>query len=171
MHLTDLDLLTKKYADAHTQLSDLVGALNDTIERLKRDAAPALKKAVALAVERKANLTQAIDGNRALFEKPRTHLLHGIKVGLQKQRGGLAWGDDAKVVERIERLFKDNAPNYLHIKKTPDRQTLNGLPVCQLRQLGIELLADQDAVLIKPTASDIDKLVDALLKDAAQDAA
>jgi hypothetical protein len=169
MTLTEIDQLTKRFADAHSHLSGLVGELNAAIEQLKRDAAPALKKAVIVAAERQDHLETAIDGNRDLFANPKTLVFHGIKVGLRKQKGGLEWDKDETVVARLKKLFgEDDAEKYLNIKETPDRAALQKLTVCDLGKIGVQLIADSDEVFIKGADSDIDKIVTALLKAASE---
>jgi hypothetical protein len=88
-----------------------------------------------------------------------------LKVGLAKERGGITFDKDQtdKVIARIKAIYGADAQNYLHIKETPDRQTLNKLTVCELKKLGCEVVADNDKVVIKESVTDLDKYITALL--------
>jgi hypothetical protein len=166
----NFEKLAAAYSASHEALRAEITALQLEIEQCQRARLPDLKRLVAVAKERQARLSAAIEAAPQDFEKPRTYILHGIKFGLQKQRGGLQWSDDAAVIARIEKLFDGDAAQYLRVKKSPDKEALAKLTICQLRQLGIELVADADAVIIKPVDGDVDKLVAALLKDTEENA-
>lgn len=168
--LLDIEQQTKKFADAHTILVDIVRELNAQLELIKRQHLTAIKHAVAAAAERQDHLKTLIDGAPELFTKPRTFIFHGVKVGLTKERGGIVFDDPARVVERIKKIYGPDAASYLHVKETPDRAALDRLTVCELKKLGCEIVADSDKVVIKPTDSDVDKIVTALLADAAEQA-
>lgn len=170
MTLAEIEILTRKYADAHGALSACVGALNAEIENLKRARLPELKRLVGLAAQRKAVLSDAISYEPGLFEKPRTHVFHGVKVGLAKERGGIEFEDAASVVKRTKAMFGAEAAAYLHIEERPDKVALGKLTVAELKKLGCEVRADSDAVVIKPTDSAVEKIVAALLKDAEPEA-
>jgi hypothetical protein len=164
MTLENIDGLTRKYADAHGTLSDLVCALNDTIEHLKREALPAIRKAAASAMERRGNLEAAVQGAPELFATPRTVVMHGVRVGYRKQKGTIRWENEQRVCELVHKLFPDRVKELLHVEETPNKTALNGLALMELRKLGVEVTEDSDKVVIEPARSDVDKLVAALLK-------
>jgi len=165
MTLPDLELLTRKYADARGRLAGLITELNDIIERAKRERLARVKELVAVAAEREANLRSAIEGSPELFEKPRTLIFHGVKIGYVKQRGKIEWDDPDRVVELIRAHF--NERGLLRVSYVPDRASLAGLTVAELKKIGCRATEDGDKAVVLPVDSEVDKIVSALLKDAA----
>jgi hypothetical protein len=167
MNLTDIETLTKKYADARERLGGVITELNDLIERAKRERLARIKELVAVAAERQANLHAAIEGSPELFDRPRTVVFHGIKVGYQKGKGVLEISDAQRTLAKIKELY-DCPENYLHIIEKPNKDALAQLPAADLRKLGCTLTETGDQVVIRPVDSEVDKIVNALLKDAAE---
>jgi hypothetical protein len=170
MTLTDIEKLTKDYADARELLGDRVAALNDDIELLRRGAIKGIKAAVKSAAEKQAELKAAIEAAPELFGKPKTLVLHGVRVGFMKGKGQISWDDETAVLTRIRKMFTVDADAYLSITVRPSKTALATLPAADLKKLGVTVIEAGEQVLIKPTDSDVDKLVAALLKDAAEEA-
>jgi len=165
------------YAKARNELAEAVDNLNEQIEALKRKHLPGIRREVAKAAQLHACLKADIEANPDLFTKPRTHTFHGIKVGFEKGKGRVEFDDPDKVVERIHKQFtyangKLSAAGelLLDVKETPNKTELKNLTAAELRQLGCSLVAAGDQVVIKPTDSEVDKTVAALLKDATTEA-
>lgn len=165
--LSEIEQKTKLFSDAHGDLCSAVSDLNGKIEALKRAAIPAIKRAVERAAERKSALAALVESAPELFEKPRTVIFHGVKVGFKKQPGGLDWKDSGRVVELIRKHYtEEEAETLMHVVCNPDKTALSKLSAAELKKLGVEVTADSDAVLIKPAANDVEKIVNALLKEA-----
>lgn len=160
------------YAEARRALSSAVENLNTEIESLKRRALPRIRRLVNGAAEQKAMLSAAIQINAADFASPRTVVLHGIKLGFRKGNGGIEWDDDETVVKLIRKHFPDDSADLL-IKTTekPIAKALAELDVATLKKIGCRVEATGDVVVIKPADSEVDKIVNALLKGATEDEA
>jgi hypothetical protein len=169
--LADIEALARKFSEARNVLGDELKTLNAKIEALKREHMPALKKLVGLAAERQAKLSAAIDSNHDLFVKPRTVIFHGIKCGLRKGSGGIDWDDDDRVVALIRKQFpKAQADLLIQTKERPITKALADLDVAELRAIGCRVEDTGDVIVIKATDSAVDKLVNALLKGAIDEA-
>lgn len=168
--LAEIELKTKAYADDRAKLADHVGALTDAIEALKRASMPVIKRALARAAQSQAELRAAIVDAPAAFTKPRTHVFHGIKVGFQKGKGKLEFGNAERVVALIEKHFPDQADVLIKTEKKPIKEALTNLDVADLKKLGVTVEGTGDVPLIKPVDSDVDKIVAALLKERAEEA-
>jgi ABC-type transporter Mla subunit MlaD len=94
-----IDARAKRFADAREQLGNLVQTVNSALEAVKRAHMAQIKTLVQRAAQRHAELQAAIEVAPHLFEKPRTLVLHGIKVGFRKGTGGIDWEDDEHVAE------------------------------------------------------------------------
>ena len=167
MTLTDLEQLTRKYADAREELGDLIRAMNDKIEQVKRANLPRIKELVARAAEREGHLRAAIEGAPDLFTRPRTVIFHGIKVGWQKGKGILEIPDPDRTVELIKKHFPGLADVYIRVKETPDKEGLMNLSAADLKKLGCTVTQTGDQVVIRAVNGEVDKIVNALLKEAA----
>lgn len=165
--LAEIEKLTKDYADARDNLSATVCALEEKVETLKRQYLPGIKRQVASAAEKRLALKNAIEDSQDLFIKPRTIIMHGIKVGFQKGKGKIEFdkSEADRIVKLIEKYFPERADDLIETKKTPIKKALNRLTVQELKKLGVQVDDTGDMVVIKPTDSQIEKLVDRLLKE------
>lgn len=164
--LKDIETLTREYADHYQQLAADVEVLETAIRTTKKKMLPSIKRAAARAAAAKEQLKTAIEAAPQLFEKPRTRLFHGIKVGITKKKGRVEWDDEAKVIERIERLLpKDQVELLIRTDKSVHKPGVYDLTVADLKRLGITIVGDGDETVVKVADSDIEKMVDALLDD------
>lgn len=161
---------TKAFADAHQVLVERVTALNDMLEDTKRRYLRGIKSAVEDVAARRSELSAVIDSGRELFEKPRTRVFHGVKVGLKKGVGKLEIADEQQTLKAIKRLFPDAAETLIKTTEKPSRDALANLPVNDLKKLGVTVGDDTDAIVIAPAASDVDNVVSALLRGMADEA-
>ena len=162
--LTDIEPTAKAYAEARAKVTDL----NSGIEALKRDHMPALKRAIAKAAEKHDQLKQLIEANPALFVKPRTVVYHGVKLGMQKGKGGISFDDAEQVVRLIKKHYPEQADVLVVTTEKPAKDALAQLTVAELKKVGCTVVDAGAAVVIKPTDSEVDKLVDTLLKGATE---
>lgn len=166
--LIDIEPAAKAYADARAKVAEIVTQLNDGIDALKRNHMPALKRAIARAAEKHEQLKTLIDANPALFVKPRTVIYHGVKVGFKKGAGGISFDDADQVVRLIKKHFPEQADVLVITTEKPSKEALGQLTVAELKKIGCNSVEAGDQVVIKPTDSDTDKLVNALIKGATE---
>jgi hypothetical protein len=169
-----LDIIVKRaeaYAAARAVLSEKVTALTSGIADLKRQLVPAIKKAVAKTAEAEAELRAEIEANPDDFIKPKTHVFNGVRVGYMKAKGTLDYEDADAVIARIRKHFPDQADVLIKTKESPAKDALALLPAGDLKKLGVTVTSDGDQVVIKPVDGEVDKMVDALLKDATEEKA
>jgi|CXWL01.1.fsa_nt_gi arsenate reductase-like glutaredoxin family protein len=161
-----LERLCRTYDEMRGILSTKVDALEVEMDALKRAKLPGIKKALGRAAEAEATLRAAIAESPELFAKPRTVIFHGVKIGYQKGKGKLEWEDDAVLLAKIKKLMGSQVDQLINTKETPSKQGLNTLDVAELRRLGVTVEETGDVVVCKPVDSAVEKLVNALLKDA-----
>lgn len=162
--MTDIETRAHTYAEARETLADEVRALEDELETTKRARLTKIKRALAEAQAAHADLQAAIEGAPGLFEKPRTRVLHGIKVGIQKGKGKLTWADERRVIDRIHERMPELADTLIKCTEKPVKKALEQLDSKQLRTLGITVADAGDQIVIRPMDSDIDRLIDALFR-------
>jgi len=163
--LAEIEKLTREYAMARSQLRERVWELEDKINELKKKAIPVIRRAAEVAAQRQAVLKSAIEESPELFQRPKTMILHGIKIGYQKKKGKIEWEDDAVVVKLIKKHFPERWETYVKVTEKPLKSALENLSVSELKKIGVKVEETGDVVVIKSTDSEIDRLVDALLKE------
>lgn len=166
--LNDIELRAKRYADARASLAAIVSDLTAGIEALKRQALPEIKRAVARASEHYDALHGLVESTPELFARPRTVTLHGVRVGYAKGKGGIAWDDPDAVVAAIQKHLPEQAEALIRWTGKPLKEAINQLDVATLKKIGCRVVGTGDQIVIKPVDGEVDKLVDALLKDATE---
>jgi hypothetical protein len=165
MTLSEIEVLARQLADARLNLKEGLDELESEMAAIKKKFLPAIRRAVEKAAQRHEALRGAIEETPDLFQKPKTVIFHGIRFGYQKARGEIVWEDAAQVIKLIKRNFPDQAETLLKITETPIKTALAQLSVADLKKIGVTVIETYDEVFIKPTDSEIDKLINALLKD------
>ena len=164
-----LDAISRQaevFSQSRALLAQRVTALQDGITALRRDHLPGIKRALARAAEVEAQLKALVEANPGAFEKPRTQVFSGVKVGFMKGKGALEMADADAVVARIKRLMPEQADVLIKTVERPVKDALAQLSAADLKRLGVTVTDASDQVVIKPVDSEVDKMVDALLKEA-----
>jgi hypothetical protein len=171
MTIVEIESLTKAFADVRNELADVVGVLNLQIENAKRKHLADIKRLVARCADKHGALKAAIESAPGLFDKPRTAVFHGIKVGFRKSSGSVDWEDDEQVAKLVEKHFPEQLDLLVKTSRKPIAKALLQLSVAELKKIGCTAEETGDVVVIKPTDSEVDKIVNALLNDATEEAA
>ncbi|HUS37337.1 MAG TPA: hypothetical protein VM680_18465 [Verrucomicrobiae bacterium] len=170
MHtLQDIERFTGNYAQARAQLVKHIKTLNDKIAGVKATLMIPIRQCIPPVADRHQFLFDAIAESPALFVKPRTRTFDNIKVGLQKQKGAFIIADPERTKELIAKHYPDRLDELAPSERTLSKKALGNMTGAELKKIGVEVEADTDAVIIKPTDSDVDKAVAALLADASED--
>lgn len=168
--MTDITRLTEAYSIRHDNLASTLRRIEEEIRAVRSKHLDTLKQKVRATAEAHSALHAAIESAPELFEKPRTQVIAGIKVGMTKQRGKIEITDERATITRIRKLLpEDQAELLVNVKESVDKQAAMTLTAADLKRLGIHVTDDVDAVYIRPTDSDIDKLVEKLLNEAARE--
>lgn len=168
MKLEEIEQHARAYADARAELAERVQALQDEIEAAKRRKLRGIKSAVAKAAEAHDELHAAVVDSPDLFARPRTKVLSGIRIGYTKQKGKLIIGDPGKTIQLIRRHFPEREEALIKISETAAKKALETMSAAELKRINVLVEDAGDKVVIKPTDSEVDKLVAALLAEAEQ---
>ena len=169
--MTDIETRARKYAEARDTLRDLCAALNDGIAALQKEHLPGIRKAVRRASEAESHLKALVESAPELFQKPKTVTLHGVRLGYMKGKGGIAWDDNDAVVNAIIKYLPEQAEALIRWTGKPLKEALNQLDVASLKKIGCRVVDTGEIVFIKAVDSAVDKMVEALLKGAAEEVA
>ena len=166
MTLNDIDALAQAYRAERDKLANAVQVLESEVQALKRRELPAIKRSLAGTAEAYDRLKAAIEAAPELFAKPRTRVLHGIRVGFTKQKGSVSFDDEAAVIARIRKLLpEDQAELLIRVRENVAKAAVYDLSAADLKRLGITVSDAGDALVIKPVDGEVDRLVNALLKE------
>ena len=169
--LTDIEGAASAFAIARADLADTVREMERKLDEVRLQFIKQIRKELAKAADKQAVLRALIEAAPQLFEKPRTLVVMGVKVGFRKGTGGIDWEDDAKVCELIEKHFsKTEAELLIKTTKKPIAKALADLDVASLKKIGCTVESTGDVVVIKPQDSEVDKVINALLKEPTDEA-
>lgn len=169
--LATIELQAKRYADERAAVGEIVAALNTAMDALKKAELPKLRRAVARAAQAHDELKSLIEAAPELFQKPKTATFHGIRLGYMKGKGGIEWDDADAVVAAIQKHLPDQAEALIRWTGKPLKEAINQLDVGTLKKIGCRVVDTGEIVFIKSVDSAVDKMVDALLKAATEEAA
>lgn len=161
-NLAEIDTHASWFADESGKLETMVDDLQADLEKVKSKHLNALKRQAGVVARANATLISAVEANPGLFEKPRTLVLHGIKVGLGNSKGRVEWDDDETVVRLVRKFFADDADLLLQETVTPKKDALRTLPAGDLAKLGCRIVGAGDQVIVRREAGDVEKLIERL---------
>lgn len=174
--LEDLQRRAATLSDARDKLAALLTTMQAEIDTIKTGALPDIRR-VARTISRQHNeLADLIKANPELFSKPRSYVVDGLKFGLQKQRGKMAWADDDALCDRIDKLAEEGvitveqAELCMSCTYKPVAAGLEQLDAKVLKRLGVTVTADTDAPLIKSVDGEVEKAINAVIREATKDA-
>lgn len=164
--IQEIETKAQSYSTAREALAGVLAALEDETRALRKKYLTRIRGLVATAKERRAELHTLIAESAGLFERPRTRILHGVKCGFSKGKGKVEFDDEQAVIARIRKLLpEDQAELLIKVEESVAKSAVSDLSDEDLKRLGIRVESAGDVVVIKDAAGDVDKLVEALLKD------
>lgn len=163
--LGDIEHLAKRYAHRRAQLRAAVDALEGDIRQAKRKHLPTVQLRVEHAASLRDRLRACVAAHPEYFRSPKTIVLHGVRLGYAKKPDTVEWGDDITLVQRIERHVPEQAELLINRPSPkPVKKALLSLTDKLLTKLGVRKIPGADEVVVKPTDTEVDKLVDRLLE-------
>lgn len=164
--LANLEMLCVLYAHEREQLRMRVAGLQAAINILKDDALPSIRTAVGEARAAREMLQSALGESAGLFDKPKTRIFSGIKIGYRKDPGVIEIPDEAKTIALIRASVpKAQADLLIRTRESVDKKACGDLTVDDIKRLGMRVSKDNDVPVLKPVDGEVDKLVAALLND------
>lgn len=171
MTLQDIERMVKDLVGKRKVLLERQQKMTDQVLEIERRLLPGLESAAIQVAESQQDLLHAISENKHLFEKPKSHVLHGLRCGLQKQKGTLDIPDPKAVIERIKKILPDRENDLINRTESPAKKSLEKLDGGTLKRLGIGISDDMDVPFVKQTDTTAEKLIKAILAQFKVDAA
>lgn len=163
--LLDIEGRAKQYRSSRDLLGERVRQLQDQLDQARRAAEPVIRSALQLAKAAEAELVSAIAASPALFKRPKTVVFHGVKLGFEKGKGKVVIADKDKTISLIRKhLDEDQAELLIKVKESVVKSAAQQLAASDLKRIGIEISDTGEIVVVRPVDSELDKMLDALLK-------
>lgn len=165
--LPDIEKGAKHFAQTHAAVADLVKTIEAEKAAVDARYERALEALVAACADDRKILHDLIVAAPELFEKPRTLVLSGVKVGFRKGAGGLQIENEPRTIDLIEKHLAEQADILIHTEKTVVLKALRELDVKDLMQIGcrIEGVGDVPVLSIQnETAKRVAALIKAALE-------
>lgn len=169
MTLIEIQEKTRAYAKCRARLADVARDLDAEIKVAQRRYMLVIAKRIADTKDAHAQLVTALEAGKTLFDKPRTQTFDGVKVGFKKGKGKITIADDARTVALIYKHLPDQAGLLIRTVETPAKDAIDNLAVADLKRIGCSIQDATDSVVITPAASDVDKMINAMLKESTED--
>lgn len=172
--LTEIREAAQRLADARRvsilNASILEAALATAVTPIYQRHRPDIDEAAAREAAARSELDKLIEAAPHLFVRPRAITQDGVKCGYRKQEDSLDWDDEAKVITRIRAI--PELGNLIHVLVRTE-ESLNVNAVAELdetmqRCIGVRTVPGIDLPFVSYTETDVEKLVKALLADAAK---
>lgn len=170
-HIDTITVAAKRLRAQRDLLTERATTMHAEIEQVKKIYLRGIKNSVAAVAESQAELLAAIAEAPQLFDKPRSMVLYGIKLGFQKGTGKTDWESDEQVVKLVRKNFPDLFDILVKTTEKPVKSALANLTVAELKRIGVTVESTGDVVFAKDTTAEVDKLVKALLKGAEEEVA
>lgn len=168
--ITEIDQLARQYADAQMALDSLTNDLRAKIDHVVRAHWPDLRRHTTRAAERYEALYAAVSDAREVFEKPKTKILHGVRVGYRKAQDTIEVLNADNTVALIEKLLPDQRDVLISTAKKPVMAGLVQLEDAQLKLIGCKRVPGTDEPIAAMAETELDKVVQALMKGAIEKA-
>ena len=167
--MQQIEDLAAQLAAARDALAGTHMAHQEEAAELQKKYLPKIRKLTAAFKTAGEALQAAVAESPALFVKPRSVIVHGIKAGFQKGKGALEWDDDERVCALIRKHHPDMVDVLIKTTHKPVKGALNELPAVDLRKLGIKVEETGDVPFVKLADTEIAKMIKALLKTPAEE--
>jgi hypothetical protein len=168
--MAEIEQAAKEFSEAHAVLSGVCVQLQAELAAAKNKHLEALKKAVAVAKTKHSAVATLVQASPTLFKKPRSVVVHGVKLGYEKAPGKVVIENVLKTIKAIKKLFPEQAKVLIKTTEKPVKKALSALSADDLKKLSVDVTKSGDVVFVVHAAAEVDKLVAAFLTDENQTA-
>lgn len=165
----EIEELAARFSKQREALVGVMTSFREEANAIERKYFPRLRRLVVSVKEIEAELLGAIEQSPEHFDRPRSVIFHGIKLGYRKGAGKLEMADADRTVTLIRKHLPDQADVLIETKERPVKAALLQLDVAQLKRIGCTVEDTSDIAFAKPIDGDVEKALKALLKKVPDD--
>ncbi len=168
VRLSDIEKVARDFSAKSKILRNYHEELNSKIEAVKNEYLEDIKQASCEAGESYQMLLTLINDAVDLFKDKKSMTVSGVKFGYQKKKGKLEIVNEDATISKLKELYGDNASLYINTKLSIVKKALDSLPASDLKKLGINIVQDTDVAFVKLTDDEVQKLIEAMIKESAK---
>jgi len=167
--LADIEKLTTNYASEKNNLDALIAEINADAEDLKKKYSLRLRKMMGNVSGKYEVLFRAIQENPALFEKPKTQIFEGIRVGIMQGKGSVQVEDEEQTITLIEKKLTDKADLLIKTTKSLVKTAIAQLSDQERAKIGVEIVGKESRVVITSVDAAVNKILNSIIKVSAEE--
>jgi|ERR1035437_2294297 hypothetical protein len=162
--INQMEPLCAAYDCECVELDIRIAQLEADLEVVKQKHLPGLKKQAAALAAREAELYNAVENAPDMFERPKTLVIAGTKIGFSNSIGSVVVDDEAQTVKLVEKHFGDRFDELVKTERTPRKDALRTLAEKDLAKLGCRIEGCGPVVIVKRVSGDVEKLINKLIE-------
>lgn len=166
--LSDIERAARDFSAKSKTLRNYHEQLNSEIDAIKSKYLEDIKIASVEAGESYQMLLTLINDASDLFKDKKSMTVSGVKFGYQKKKGKLEIINEDVTISKLKEFYGDNASLYINTKISVVKKALDSLPASDLKKLGVNIVQDTDVVFVKLTDDEVQKLIEAMIKESAK---
>lgn len=168
VRLSDIERAARDFSAKSKTLRNYHEQLNSEVDAIKSKYLEDIKAASIEAGESYQMLLTLINDASDLFKDKKSMTVSGVKFGYQKKKGKLEIINEDATIAKLKELYGDNASLYINTKMSVVKKALDSLPASDLKKLGINIVQDTDVAFVKLTDDEVQKLIEAMIKESAK---
>lgn len=168
VRLSDIEKAARDFSAKSKVLRNYYEQLNSEVDAVKSKYLEDIKAASVEAGESYQMLLTLINDAHDLFKEKKSMTVSNVKFGYQKKKGKIEIINEDATINKLKELYGDNAALYINTKLSVVKKALDSLPASDLKKLGINIVQDTDVAFIKITDDEVQKLIEAIVKESAK---
>ncbi len=168
VRLSDIEKAARDYSAKSRILRNYHESLNSEIDAIKSKYLDNIKIASTEAGESYQLLMTLVQDAPDLFENKKNMTISGVKFGYQKKKGKLEIINEDATIKKLKELYGVDADTYINTKYSVVKKALDSLPASDLKKLGVNIVQDTDVAFVKLTDDEIQKIIEAIIKESAK---
>ena len=168
VRLSDIEKAARDFSAKSKTLRNYHEQLNSEVDAIKSKYLEDIKAASCEAGESYQMLLTLINDAGDLFKDKKSMTVSGVKFGYQKKKGKLEIVNEDATIAKLKELYGENASLYINTKTSIVKKALDSLPASDLKKLGINIVQDTDVAFVKLTDDEVQKLIEAMIKESAK---
>jgi len=164
--LTEIETLCKELSETDTDLKMALADFTAEVGAVSRRHVRKLKSKATRHAELTSQLAGMVEAAPDLFQKPKSVILHGIKVGFRYSNGSLKCEDEDLTLKLIERHLKDRIDELISTTKSPNKAAIKALTATELHRIGCSIDGAGDSVIVEIVDGDVEKFIKKITKQA-----
>jgi len=158
--------LARKYKLAYEALHSETQSLIDELTLVKEEHFSKIYRQLKQVQKIKRQLITALDDNHQLFVKPKSLVLHEVRLGFKVSKEDYVFDDEVAVIEAIKDQFPPNAVQALVGSREYLRKSaLADLTSEDLQAIGVEKVEASDEAFVRPEKTLDEKFINSLLQE------